>query len=109
MVQCESARRRDAQLRGRAMSAMATLTLAAAVAVVVMSVGDVGSPVSRGERVLLLQKAATEKLEEDDKCDEACKVALSFKISEEIPASPGSSMVRTAFKLAAPCEPDSAS
>lgn len=78
MVQCESARRRDAQLRGRAMSAMATLTLAAAVAVVVMSVGDVGSPVSRGERVLLLQKAATEKLEEDDKCDEACKEKASM-------------------------------
>ena len=68
MVQCESARRRDT-----IMSVMGMLAAAAAVAVVVMSAGGDSAPVPRGERVMLLQKAATEKLSEDNKCDADCQ------------------------------------
>jgi hypothetical protein len=75
MVQCEkgAAKRRDAQLRGRMMTMFATLSAAAAVAVVVMSVGGVRAPVAgEGERVVLLRQAVTQKLEQDGKCDAAC-------------------------------------
>ena len=73
MVQCE--RRSEARVRGRMMSLFAALSAAALLAVGVL----MGAATERAEvggtvgRVVLLRKAATQKLEQDGKCDAACK------------------------------------
>jgi len=74
MVQCER-RREAAALQGRMMAMFATLSAAALVAVgVLMIIGDARMPsTTRGDRIVLLQHAATQKLSEDGKCDADCQ------------------------------------
>jgi len=60
------------------MSAMQMLATAAAVAVVVMSAEGKGAPLLRRERVMLLQKAATEKLAKDVKTEFKSKSKTSI-------------------------------
>lgn len=64
--------RRGQAWRGRIMSMFATLSAAAAVAVVVMTVSSMQAPIAGGGRVELRQ-AVTQKLEQDGKCDSSCQ------------------------------------
>ena len=66
-------------------ASFAALSAAAALAVVVMSAGDVRAPVAgRDEAVVLLRQAVTEKLE--SKCDAACKQQKAAMVKQQMEA-----------------------
>lgn len=67
------------------MASFATLSAAAALAVVVMSAGDVRTQVAgRDEAVVLLRQVVTEKLEA--KCDAACKQQKAAVVKQQMAA-----------------------